>query len=383
MRYLRLVYSIPNAIHSLILFVPMAQRIYSVDAVRALALLMILVVHVVDAFGAPFSLPSTGGADEICVSIATFCRGRGMLIFSFLFGLSFFLQLDHARDKGIDFRARFCLRLFFLLCFGLLHSLFYRGDILIIFAVIGYILVGLDRLKTWILLVSAAVLFFDPIYVAEHICGTLVPVNYPIYDGTVSLLDHMHYNIMEDLPAKFADQFSALGRGYQTLIMFIMGAVAGRVRFFEKFNAGMAWRCGLILGFLLLVLRVVGSIMENAPLYCRLEIAKMELYCTVFLLIVVFNFLCSKPWTFRYLHPLFSVGRTTLTAYIAQGVLLTLLFYDIGMGWAKFMTPADRFLIAVVVYILQALLAEWWLQFHKFGPLEGVWRWLTRIGMKG
>lgn len=77
-----------------------------------------------------------------------FFRRRAFLVFSFLFGLSFFLQIDRASQRGVDFRLRFLWRLFLLFIIGLFHTCFYTHDILTTFAITGCLLIPLYKLKT-------------------------------------------------------------------------------------------------------------------------------------------------------------------------------------------------------------------------------------------
>lgn len=74
-----------------------------------------------------------------CINYLVF--GKFFIIFSCLFGLSFFIQMDRAAKKGVDFRPRFLWRLVLLLAIGYLHGLFVRVDILLIYALLGFLLV--------------------------------------------------------------------------------------------------------------------------------------------------------------------------------------------------------------------------------------------------
>ena len=111
-------------------------RISSIDAVRALALLGILLVHSHDQFNIYFaSLPESWLDPFTNWIYKNMLLAKAFLVFSFLFGLSFALQMSRAAVRGIDFRLRFCWRLILLAVFGLIHSFFYCGDILLIFAI--------------------------------------------------------------------------------------------------------------------------------------------------------------------------------------------------------------------------------------------------------
>ena len=89
--------------------------------------------------------------------------GRFINIFAFLFGMSFFIQMDRAAKKGIDFRGRFLWRMVILFAIGIIGSAFYSGDILSLYAIYGVVLLLLNpllklRLLSWQLLLKKLLL---------------------------------------------------------------------------------------------------------------------------------------------------------------------------------------------------------------------------------
>ena len=87
--------------------------------------------------------------------------GKFFTIFSFLFGLSFAIQLRNATQKGVGFSGRFTWRLVVLALIALVHGAFFTGDILIIYAFLGLLLIPFRKLKTRTLLIIALVLVFN------------------------------------------------------------------------------------------------------------------------------------------------------------------------------------------------------------------------------
>jgi uncharacterized protein len=141
-------------------------RVVAVDALRGFALFGIVVVHFVEQYlGAPPppSRPNFGifsAADSIVLAVdALLFVGKFFPMFSLLFGLSFFIQMDRAARKGTDFQWRFVWRVVLLLLLGLVHGLAYRGDILSIYALLGLVLVFFYRASDRTLLVAAVLLF--------------------------------------------------------------------------------------------------------------------------------------------------------------------------------------------------------------------------------
>ncbi|OKZ33764.1 hypothetical protein [Parabacteroides sp. merdae-related_45_40] len=96
--------------------------------------------------------------------------GKFFIIFSCLFGLSFFIQMDRAAKKGLDFRPRFLWRLVLLLAIDYLHGLIVRVDILLIYAILGFVLVLMYKWPTKLLAGITLFLFLGG--------ATLVPVAY-------------------------------------------------------------------------------------------------------------------------------------------------------------------------------------------------------------
>ena len=71
-----------------------------------------------------------------------------------------------------------------------------------------------------------------------------------------------------------------------------------------------------------------------------------------------------------------AVGRMAFTNYIAQSVVTTLLFLSLRLydAWDR----AELFLVAAAVGVLQLAWSKPWLTRFRFGPLEWVWRCVTR-----
>ena len=135
------------------------KRITVLDALRGFALFGVIIMHMLQRFGNGF-----GGSveevlrfpaiDEIIQWIGNnVIMGRFINIFAFLFGLSFFIQMDRASKKGVDFRGRFFWRMIVLLAMGLICHSFYNLEIISVYAFFGILLIPLYKVKNWILIV--------------------------------------------------------------------------------------------------------------------------------------------------------------------------------------------------------------------------------------
>ena len=362
----------------------MAQtgRVQSIDAVRATALLLILLAHCVVAYGATHAIPGEGWGDGAAQWLFDYLfLGNGFLMFSFLFGLSFFFQMDHAEAKGIDFRGRFCWRLVLLLMFGIIHNAFYRSDILMIFALAGFVPVLYHKIRTKWILLACLLLLVQPVPLmaaVQRYLGTWVDTPYVAPVDPTTLWDAFKENSTRWLVWKAHYQWDS-GRLFYTIAMFMLGTITGRLRIFEQPRAQYLPRiaaCGAV--FLAVALAVELTVPREFIGYCQ----NWRQVATICMLIPLLAWLYNRPWLQGFLRPMYSVGRCTLTAYIMQGIVLTLVFFPYGLGWGVSTSAGERVVIGLVFFVLQVAFFTWWLGRHKYGPLEGVWRKLTRIGMK-
>ena len=142
-----------------------SERLGVVDALRGFALLAIVLLHNLEHYNL-FLVPENVPAwlqtiDKYAWDILFFLfAGKAYATFSLLFGFSFYIQFHNAEKRGIDFRGRFAWRMCLLFLFAQLHALFYNGDILLLYAVVGlsliHILLGLNDSSNqawWICLV--------------------------------------------------------------------------------------------------------------------------------------------------------------------------------------------------------------------------------------
>ena len=137
------------------------DRIEVVDALRGIALFAIVIVHCLEHYNLyyiPDDYPQwlTSLDKGIWDTIWFIMAGKAFSTFSLLFGFSFYIQFRNAQKRGIPFKGRFVWRMFLLLMFSQLHSLFYNGDILLLYAVMGLFLVSVSHLSTRKILIIAS-----------------------------------------------------------------------------------------------------------------------------------------------------------------------------------------------------------------------------------
>ena len=383
------------------------MRVHSIDAVRATALLCILLMHCDYSFAAgDYTEPlwacepsfSSGINDYVNFFLSKVIRLKGVMVFTFLFGLSFYFQMNNADRRGIDFRARFCLRLFWLFIFGLLHVTFYSDDVLTLFAVLGLGLVAIWRLPTSFILGACVFFLLQPFKIVEIVMG----------DGwTIEAFVNRLVCITPLFPAENADWSSIAinnlsgawlkrwihwelpsGRLCATFGMFLLGVLAGRSRIFEQKQSRilMGAACGAaVCGVVLLAYYgVVYRFMVTGDTSLHRVVSYLDLIhkeALILLVVPFFAWLYGCDCMQKVLAPVRAIGRCTLTCYITQGMIMTWFFYPWGLGMFGKLDVTSRCLAGLVLFAAQMVLCTLWLKKFKYGPLEGIWRKLTRLGM--
>ena len=347
------------------------KRITVLDALRGFALLGVILMHMIQHFGI-FSFPRGEGEprfpemDEAIQWIGqNIITGRFINIFGFLFGMSFFIQMERAAKRGIDFRKGFVWRMFILLIIGLISHSFFNLEIISIYAVFGLVLVPLYRVKNWVLLVIIALLLLG----TPRIIQTTIHNNtlteqtdeaqnenneqssrdMPEYIQNPSFLNSVKHNYSQRLPGKLNYQFGMYGRGYITLALFVLGLIVGRLRFFEKVHINKRRNLFLFIGFVLATL-LIGWVKDllpsqdlrmlmrpgDEPISASLLMVKAleDINLVLFsgALAMGFITLYQVGRLNKYLDVLSPYGRMALTNYIMQGVIGALLFSLWALG---------------------------------------------------
>ena len=90
-----------------------------------------------------------------------------------------------------------------------------------------------------------------------------------------------------------------------------------------------------------------------------------------------------QHFTFRGLE---HIGKMSLTFYLIQSVIGTMIFYGYGLGQFGSDHVTMMFGIFIVLYVLQVLVASWYQRHWRYGPMEYLLRmftyWQLRVGKK-
>lgn len=381
------------------------ERIEVIDVLRGFTLLGIILVHFTEQYyaGQPPKVHENYGAHNLADMIVLgfigiFISGKFFMIFSFLFGMSFFIQLDKSDDSPA-FLFRFAWRLIVLFIIGLVHHLHYRGDILTIYAVLGFGLLLCYKLPDKFLLVLALLLVVDTPAILQRTFDILLsnsaspfPIGdekeLEIYYSTLksgSYLDMLRANFYE-FKSKFDFQILS-GRLYITMGLFLLGLYAGRKKVFEnipffkkliRLGLWMLLGCVVFAGLLALIIFVAKVEMSQAvqfllggTVYDVFNIALAAIY--VGLIVTAFQ---REKWHRRLMN-FYEVGRMGLTSYLMQALIGTWLLFSYGLALLGNFGASVWAAISLMVFILQIIFSKWWLGRFQYGPAEWLWRSLT------
>ena len=137
-----------------------SARLEMVDALRGYALMGLFLVHMEEYFELYWSNPSPHLTTTITFGLF---MGKTFSLLALCFGFSFFIMMDRAAKRGEPFAGRFAWRLILLLLIGFVHGLVYRGDIIVVLALSGFILIPFDQVRdNRILAIVAGICFLQP-----------------------------------------------------------------------------------------------------------------------------------------------------------------------------------------------------------------------------
>jgi uncharacterized protein len=373
-----------------------AKRLVSIDVLRGVALLGILVMNIQSfamphaAYLNPRAWGSLEGAEGVAWAVGRlFFDFKFITLFSTLFGASLVLAGEASRPRR---------RLAWLIGFGLLHGyLIWYGDILFTYGVVGLavlpalrwslrrqVVVGLGLLLVSSLLAFAGFLFFDalPALLLDDVRAH--------YDASRAAAEAEAFRggwltqLAVRAPIAFGNHISGtlLESGWRAAGCMLLGMAAVRARVFE--GAVASWPVvAAMLG--------TGLLLSGAGLWLQ--------WTTEFAL---------RPWLLAQgLHEVGAIGvaaalgqvvvrmarrfegslatravarlgRVAFSAYLMQSVAGTFVFGGHGLGRFGTWSRLALLLAPFAFWSLQLVLAWWWTSRYAVGPLEALWRGLSR-----
>ena len=359
-------------------------RIDVADALRGIAVAGIILYHSVEHFNIftqetiIHPLPSDQAVSDV---LAWLFSGKMYGIFAMLFGLSFFIMNDNQQQKGKCFSGRFAWRMCLLFLFGVINVAFYDGDILMLYACYGLLLIPISYLPSKAVWCIIGLLAIQPVELFCLLTGTTIDHStmWEMYAKLTSAHEHGTFweNAITNLKYGFEENFRFnvfSGRLTQLLCLFILGMQFGRHRLF--YNEGH----NLQIWHKILMLSTAMVIILSLVDFGELEGWLKPIYNLLILLMIV-SAVVSAWYAFEgvrsILHHLCIFGRMSLTNYLLQSIIGCAIFCGYGLGCYYKLGITYAVMVGLGMVIAQYLFARFWFSNHQRGPLEGIWRKLT------
>ena len=380
-------------------------RLQSVDAVRGFALFGVLLVNMYN-FGA-YAPEWTGSVDRAFSTLMhSVFETKFLRLFSLLFGFGFALQLARLMPQTMGSMWFYFRRLSVLFVFGMMHALFFDGDILMEYAALGLILVAFRNIHSRTLLVLAFVLL------AAFPVGNLIhtPSDYDVDIRSEDALplaelrvDHPYLGSPMDvfqenataIPPRIWSNLHGPESSLAIFSMLLLGLYVGRARILHEITPHLplirkvfGWGIGIGAVSALIELWLkqrfgYAAFSENTAANGVRFLGDMLFAYGSTALALGYGagivLLAQKPERQTVLRPLRNLGRMALTVYLSSTAMFTTLFYGYGFGQLFLLGPAATTFYAALFFVILLIFCNWWLGRFRFGPAEWLWRSLTYL----
>jgi uncharacterized protein len=281
-----------------------------------------------------------------------------MTLFSFLFGASIILMTEKIDQKDENSLSVFYRRNFWLMVMGALHLSVWYGDILFVYALAGFLLYPLRRLRAKTLICLSIPLYtLCTFYIGPALSAYYTKSNAATLQG----LSFEDLKIIKYFTLSLANMLTGMAL-YK--IGYILGKSSTKI-----YRNWAIWGLifGLILQGLALFLDALYSVVVD------LNNLASILQALSYIGIIV---LWGQSNKFLWLQVrLQAIGRAALTHYLLQTLLSVLLFYPMFLNFrALEMDLLQQVLVVFGVWGVQLFIGKILLDKLRFGPVEWLWR---------
>jgi len=366
-----------------------AKRIEIIDALRGFSLFGIILIHSTQFFEQTLlePIPESFNINYLTKrTVQLFAQNKFYSIFSFLFGLSFAIQIKNASAKEQAFFGRFIWRMFILLVIGYFHSLLYPDEILQGYALLGLVLLVFAKSNNRKLLLLSLIFFIASIAMElyrydKEVFGAIDSFTIAAENSTFSRFMGLHrlsYSILT-------------GRLFVTMALFFLGVYAGRKNvFINTSNNQLLFKKLLISSAIVAILcfaikfliasnpnTSIGLFGQSLELtYVTTTATSLRRIAMSFFYVAVLVKLNRVSVFQPVLQWLVPVGRMGLSIYIMQSVILTA-FFSLEPAIISSLGMTVIVGITIILFFVQVLFAYYWMLYFRFGPVEWLWRILV------
>jgi uncharacterized protein len=415
------------------------QRIGSLDSLRGLAILGILLINITS-----FGLPEASWSDPTMLEnkglnfYFWYIFGHGVFegsfraLFSMLFGASFLIIVSQLEKRmgGLAATEYFVRRQLWLLFFGLINAfiLLWPGDILYHYAICGIVLLAFRSASPRNLIIASTVCLIlltirqnkdflaEKKPVMEGIEASLIDTSVTqltwAQKDAIKKMEEVEKSSNPEIRKKKLDKQNGTFRnGYRHIYEFqsnksISSQTYG-LYYFDFFDVlifmliGMAFfKSGIMQGeaslklygwfaFIGLSVGLCLSYLYLHPTikykfdsfeilrHKQFDIYELQRYVRSMGIFGTIMVAYKLQWFKRIFEWLRPVGRMAFTNYLSQSVICAILFYGFGLGLFGRLERYELYVVVLAIWITQIAFSHIWLRFFHYGPLEWLWRSLT------
>jgi uncharacterized protein len=411
------------------------QRISSIDVLRGVSLLGILLMNIV-GFGLPreaYANPSIGGGDSglnfgVWLANSLFIEGTMRAIFSMLFGAGVLIFTSKAEEKGAGIATAdlYYRRTIWLIVFGIAHAylLLWTGEILYAYGVMGLLLFPMRRLAPKTLILAACCLLTIGVLLDYNDYRNATQLQAKAGLATTALASGeslspelqeadkewtktlaKHNPSQQEIDKNIAGMQGSywetffylvpINRHSQSYIMYrydlwdvfsmmLLGMAFLKLNIVNASKSYRFYGGMLLLGYGIgipinyhetsLLLSQNFSYLAFKQAGITYELGRLFTVLGHVGLIMLF---CKLPLLAWFKHSLAAVGRMAFTNYILHTLICNFIFLGIGLGLYGQLERFELYYVVAGIWIFQLALSPLWLHYFRFGPLEWAWRSLT------
>ncbi len=411
-----------------------AERINSIDIIRGVALLGILLMNIT-GFGlykAYFNPLNSGGANGLNLTVwwinSMFFEGTMRGLFSMLFGagILLFTSRKSENNTGSAVTDLFFRRLLWLLLFGVIHCylLLWDGEILYAYALVGMFAFSFRHMNPKRLIITATVILListsldiKDYYHTKHAYETATAANLKkIKKETLSqeetkFIEEWDEKVKDEIatPEQVKNEIAERNKDYFSIVMhkaheneIIESVYLYRYTFWDTLAMMLLGMAFLNLGILkaiksnrfYLIMALVGYVIGLTTNYFEtsqiisnnfsiMSISKSfntyqlgRVFTTIGHIAIIALFIKSG-WLLFLQKSLAAVGRMAFTNYIMHTIICITIFMGFGFGMYGKLQRYELYYIVFSIWVFQLIVSPIWLRYFRFGPLEWMWRSLT------
>lgn len=409
-----------------------SERINSLDVIRGIALLGILLMNI-NGMGLPFAYSDptiAGGADGLNLNVwivnNMLFEGTMRGLFTLLFGAGVILLTTRLEKSGAGITTAdiYYRRILWLLFFGIVnvYILLWHGDILYPYAIFGLMLFPFRNASVRKLFVVAGILisigviwdiadYHSKLNLQKEVVEIQAIKDHDAeitkaQEGKIKewdkfttkhtqeevneLIEKMHQSYFIVIFEKVKEnQFMQTWLPYRLwvwdiLSFMLIGMAFFKLRIFHGERTNRFYLMMLSVGYLIgLSINYYETIMQLGANFHALTILKADQTYQIGRLFTTMGhiglfMLFIKSGLLRFLQKsLAAVGKLALTNYLMHSIVTSIIFYGDGFSMFGMLQRYELYYIVAGLWIFQLIYSPIYLRYFLYGPAEWIWRSLT------